>query len=96
MSGHLDAVTCAGASGERHTTGCGGDRCRARPIGCCAILLTVAWAGFGCNKPLFPENSARTQFETYDRLRQQSTQLEEEDEFGQKRPALRARLTPPN
>jgi hypothetical protein len=56
----------------------------------------VALSAAGCNKPLFPENSARTQFETYDRLRQQSTPLEEEDEFGQKRPALRARLAPQN
>lgn len=59
------------------------------------VMLAVA-AAAGCNKPLFPENSARTQFETYDRLRQQSTPLEEEDEFGQKRPALRARLAPTN
>ena len=60
------------------------------------VLVAVAGAASSCNKPLFPENSARTQFETYDRLRQQSAPLEEEDEFGQPRPALRARLTPPD
>jgi hypothetical protein len=60
------------------------------------MMAFGALSAAGCNKPLFPENSARTQFETYDRLRQQSAPLEEEDEFGQKRPALRARLAPQN
>jgi hypothetical protein len=63
---------------------------------CSSVALSAACLGTACNKPLFPENSARTQFETYDKLRQQSTPLEEEDEFGQKRPALRARLAPQN
>lgn len=78
------------------TTGSGDARCRTRRIVCAAVATLVAVSAAACNKPLFPENSARTQFETYDRLRQQSTPLEEEDEFGQKRPALRARLAPQN
>lgn len=69
---------------------------RTRLVACIVTAVGAALACSGCNKPLFPENSARTQFETYDRLRQQSTPLEEEDEFGQKRPALRARLAPQN
>ena len=79
---------------ERTTRHGGAARARTRIVVLVAAL--GAGAAAGCNKPLFPENSARTQFETYDRLRQQSTPLEEEDEFGQKRPALRARLAPTN
>jgi len=78
------------------TTGSGGVSKVTRCMACMGIALGAAIVCGGCNKPLFPENSARTQFETYDRLRQQSTPLEEEDEFGQKRPALRARLAPQN
>lgn len=78
------------------TTGSGDAARITRFIACMACAALAAAVGAGCNKPLFPENSARTQFETYDRLRQQSTPLEEEDEFGQKRPALRARLAPQN
>ena len=79
------------------STTCSGRTDRgARAVACPAVALAAALVGSGCNKPLFPEDSARTQFETYDKLRQQSTPLEEEDEFGQKRPALRARLAPQN
>lgn len=78
------------------TMGCGGVGRPTRCIAWATIAALSVTACMGCNKPLFPENSARTQFETYDRLRQQSTPLEEEDEFGQKRPALRARLAPQN
>ncbi len=78
------------------TTGSGGASKVTRCMACMCIAIGAATVCGGCNKPLFPENSARTQFETYDRLRQQSTPLEEEDEFGQKRPALRARLAPQN
>ncbi len=48
----------------------------------------------GCQKPLFPEKNPRSQFETYDSLRQQNQQLVVPDEFGNPQPALRARLTP--
>lgn len=78
------------------TTGSGGVSTVTRRMACVCVALGAAIVCGACNKPLFPENSARTQFETYDRLRQQSTPLEEEDEFGQKRPALRARLAPQN
>jgi hypothetical protein len=78
------------------TTGSGDSGCQTRFVASVTLAIISSVAFTGCNKPLFPENSARTQFETYDRLRQQSTPLEEEDEFGQKRPALRARLAPQN
>jgi hypothetical protein len=46
----------------------------------------------GCYKPVFPPNQPRTQFETYDRMRQRYVPLEEPDVFGTPQPALRARL----
>ncbi len=57
----------------------------------CAIASV---AGLGCQKPLFPEKNTRSQFETYDNLRQQNQPLVVPDEFGNPQPALRARLSP--
>lgn len=50
------------------------------------------FAGGGCQRALFPEKSPRTQFETYDQLRQRYVPLEVPDVFGEPKPALRARL----
>ena len=47
----------------------------------------------GCQKPLFPKDQPRTQFEIYDRMRNDNAQMTEPDEFGNPRPALRARLS---
>ncbi len=47
----------------------------------------------GCQRSLFPESAPRTQFETYDRMRQRYVPTEEPDVFGNPQPALRARLT---
>lgn len=47
----------------------------------------------GCQRALFPESSPRTQFETYDRMRQRYVPTEEPDVFGNPQPALRERLT---
>ena len=63
---------------------------RARAMG--LILLAVAMLA-GCQRALFPENAPRTQFETYDIMRQRRVPLEEPDVFGNPQPALRARLT---
>lgn len=57
-----------------------------------SCLLTIAFA-MGCHRPPFPENKPRTQFETYDTMRQQVTPLKEPDVFGSPRPAVRARLS---
>jgi hypothetical protein len=48
----------------------------------------------GCQRALFPEESPRTQFETYDRMRQKFVPLVVPDVFGEPKPALRARLSP--
>ena len=45
-----------------------------------------------CQRALFPEESPRTQFETYDRMRQKFVPLVVPDVFGEPKPALRARL----
>jgi hypothetical protein len=60
------------------------------------VAAAIACSVGGCQKPLFPENSPRSQFEVYDTLRLQNQPLEIPDEFGNPQPALRARLTPQN
>ena len=57
------------------------------------LLLGVLLTAGGCYKPLFPKESSRTQFETYDLMRQRYVPMEETDVFGNPQPALRARLT---
>lgn len=80
---------------ESDTTTSGGvDRRCPRSI---VVIGGAALAGLllaGCQKPLFPEKSPRSQFETYDTLRLQNQPMEIPDEFGNPTPALRARLTP--
>jgi len=75
--------------------------CRASrrlPAARAAVLLAavgaVACAAAGCQKPLFPENAPRTQFERFDTMRSGAAPKEELDVFGTPQPALRARLTP--
>jgi hypothetical protein len=59
------------------------------------ILMVITAAGLaGCAKPLFPKDQPRTQFETYDRMRNKYAPLTEPDVFGTPQPALRARLAP--
>ena len=53
---------------------------------------TALLAG-GCQRSLFAGNEPRTQFETYDVMRQRYVPLEEPDVFGNPQPALRARLS---
>lgn len=57
------------------------------------LIAFAAPAPVGCQRALFPENAPRTQFERHDRLRNRWVPLEETDDFGNPRPALRARLT---
>ncbi len=64
---------------------------------CRVILLGVLGAGTlvttGCQQALFMERDTRTQFETYDRMRQRYVPSDVPDVFGNPKPALRARLT---
>ncbi len=57
-----------------------------------ALCLLVC----GCQRELFPSDLPRTQFETYDTMRQRYVPLEEPDVFGTPQPALRARLSQQN
>jgi len=64
-----------------------------RRLRTCVLLALLAAAGLaGCQRGLFPDNAPRTQFDTYDRMRNRYTPLEEPDVFGNPQPALRARL----
>ena len=56
-------------------------------------MVTPVLVPLGCAKPLFPDNKPRTQFETYDIMRQRYIPAEEPDAFGNMQPALRARLS---
>ncbi len=62
-------------------------------------LLAIALAGAaiglaGCQKPLFSDRYQRTQFDRYDRSRNQFAKQYVEDEFGRKEPNLWGRLSP--
>ncbi len=57
-------------------------------------LLLSSMCAVGCQRALFPEDSPRNQFETYDQMRQKFVPLVVPDVFGEPKPALRARLSP--
>ncbi len=59
-----------------------------------SLVLIILAVVSGCQRALFPEDAPRTQYETYDRMRQQYQPTEEADVFGNPQPALRARLSP--
>ncbi len=61
-----------------------------------AVLIGASFVIMGgCARALFPRNAPRTQYETYDRLRNAWVPAEELDVFGNPQPALRARLSQP-
>jgi hypothetical protein len=47
----------------------------------------------GCQDPLFPPDAPRTQFEIYDRMRNDFSPSDQPDVFGRPQPALRERLS---
>jgi hypothetical protein len=55
--------------------------------------MAAALLAAGCHRALFTSKEPRTQFETYDVMRQRYVPLEEPDVFGNPQPALRARLS---
>lgn len=66
-----------------------------RTLSAVVLLLALAAGMSGCHKPLFPKDQPRTQYETYDRMRNRYMPVEEPDVFGNPQPALRARLSQP-
>lgn len=96
----MTPLTPSNTSQQRQPTGCGARLATTSSSGVAswaarsvvvAALLTI---GGGCQRPLFNEKDPRSQFDTYDRLRQQNQSLLVPDEFGNPQPALRARLSP--
>jgi len=59
-----------------------------------SLTLTVAITASltGCSKPLFPDNTYRTQYDHYDRLRGEFVEARQTDAYGRPVPALRQRL----
>jgi hypothetical protein len=57
-----------------------------------AALATATLAATGCQRSLFLQNDARTQFERFELMRGEYRPAEEPDVFGNPQPALRARL----
>lgn len=70
----------------------------ARFASCAAILaaagLSLAGGLAGCQKPVLPSDQPRTQFDRFDRVRNQTTPQYVEDEFGRRRPNIGGRLSP--
>ncbi len=64
-----------------------------KPLVIVAALLASAGLA-GCEKPLFPEPTARTQYERYDRLHGRWTPAVQTNVHGGTEPALRDRLSP--
>jgi hypothetical protein len=62
--------------------------------GCCVSVLVAALLTLGCQKPLFPENVPRTQYERYQTLRGKYRSAKEKNIYGGSQPALRERLAP--
>lgn len=64
--------------------------------GAAGALLVLAcipcWSG--CTKPLLSPDEPRSQYDRYDAVRNQYASQYTEDEYGRRRPNLRARLSP--
>ena len=81
---------------------CGGEWCYNEPSArkdpmkhlLIAIVLVGSAAMTGCEKPLFPEPTARTQYERFDRLHGRYVPAETTNAYGGSEPALRDRLSP--
>jgi hypothetical protein len=56
----------------------------------CLAVLALA----GCRKPLLAPDERRTQYDSYDHIRNQHAQQYVEDAFGERKPNLRGRLAP--
>ena len=59
-----------------------------------SLLVSAGALVAGCAKPLFPRDQARSQYESYDAVRNQAAPRYRFNEFGQATPNLRGRLAP--
>ncbi len=78
---------------SRTARGANGGR-RAAAWGLLAAVVVSGLALGGCGKALFPETEPRTQFDRYDRSRDEYAPTYIEDEFGRRQPNLTGRLSP--
>ena len=85
----------------RATTGVRRERVGGRWRGSVWVLAAVVcWWGVvgsgvgGCSKPLFTDRDERSQYDRYDRSRNQHARPYLMDEFGRERPNLKGRLSP--
>lgn len=69
-------------------------RVRVAPAVVALVLLGVATSLGGCRRVLFRETADRTQFDSYDRIRDGVAPPFVFDEFGYRQPNLRERLLP--
>ncbi len=58
------------------------------------MVVVVGFGAAGCSKPLFKPGEDRSPFDRFNAVRNQQAPQTIEDEFGRRRPNLRARLTP--
>jgi hypothetical protein len=65
-----------------------------RAAGLCILLILASASWTGCTKPLLSPDEPRSQYDRYDAVRNQYASQYTEDEYGRRRPNLRARLTP--
>lgn len=68
-------------------------RIRRTAIACAMGISAIGLVG-GCATPLFPRDRPRSQYESYDAVRNQSEPRYTYDEFGRATPNLRGRLSP--
>ena len=62
------------------------------PRSACALIVLAGVSG--CGKTLMDPDEPRSQYEAFDRVRDQHVETYEFDAFGQRRPNLRRRLLP--
>jgi len=65
---------------------------RPRPVLLAAVGFLIALAGSGCQKTALRPDDTRSQFDRYDRSRNQRAEPFLEDEFGRRTPNLSERL----
>jgi len=66
-----------------------------RALGPACVIGALIFVGMsaGCSRPLLSPKDERSQFDRYDRARNQYAQQFKEDEYGRRTPNLRGRLS---
>jgi len=75
-----------------NTIACGGGARFVKSWCVLALLAATSCALVGCEKPLFGPDEPRSQFDRFDAVRDRHVPPYTTDEFGRRRPNIRARL----